>query len=332
MSKTHVWSLVDLRPLAEKIHDSLDRSFWRVSDLLISLQEKKIGPFKTEISLINFLKRRPKIFGVDSKYVWSMVSGYHNSLILEKKILALIDKKIWKITDLEKALFEKNVKTFKPEGSLTNFLKKRPEIFCVTSCNTHVWNKEFDKICLEEQKKKRVQIQNSINKDLKNSQSIKLKEKKTGSNLYYFILKEKIISMLNCPLQESHVSDVWKIATLEKRLIEKGIKHFKSKDTLANWLKNRPKLFCTTETCVWSREVQEAYEKTMKSNEKANKRVHKHILKIIEKNPGLRDNNLFQRLPEWCKQKIHSVNGLCKFLKKYENFGILMIHITLPIS
>ena len=73
MSKTHVWSLVDLRPLAEKIHDSLNRSCWRVSDLLISLQEKNIGPFKTEISLMNFLKRRPKIFGVDSKHVWSMV-------------------------------------------------------------------------------------------------------------------------------------------------------------------------------------------------------------------------------------------------------------------
>ena len=57
---------------------------------------------------------------------------------LEKNILALIGKNKWKIETLEKTLIEKGIKTFKPKRTLSNFLKKRPRLFCIK--DNYVWN------------------------------------------------------------------------------------------------------------------------------------------------------------------------------------------------
>ena len=119
ISETHVWSLVNLRPLADQIHDLLDRSCWRVTDFLILLQKNNIGPFKMETSLINFLKRRPKIFGVDSKHVWSMglqtstedLKRNQNSTtkVCHKKIRSTFALKLGLVTlQKVKAIFFKN--------------------------------------------------------------------------------------------------------------------------------------------------------------------------------------------------------------------------------
>ena len=53
---------------------------------------------------------------------------------------------------------------------------------------------------------------------------------------------------------------VWVLSTLEKRLIEEGIKNFKPKDNLINFLKKHPHLFGVTilqDTFVWSLENKE---------------------------------------------------------------------------
>ena len=57
---------------------------------------------------------------------------------LEKNILALIGKNKWKLKTLDKALIEKGINTFKEEGTLAKFLKKRPGLFCVK--DKYVWN------------------------------------------------------------------------------------------------------------------------------------------------------------------------------------------------
>ena len=50
---------------------------------------------------------------------------------LETNIFALIGKNKWKLKTLDKALIEKGINTFKEEGTLAKFLKKRPGLFCI---------------------------------------------------------------------------------------------------------------------------------------------------------------------------------------------------------
>ena len=57
---------------------------------------------------------------------------------LEQEIFTLIGRNKWKIETLEKTLIEKGIKTFKPKGTLSNFLTKRPGLFCIK--DNCVWN------------------------------------------------------------------------------------------------------------------------------------------------------------------------------------------------
>ena len=122
---------------------------------------------------------------------------------LETNIFALIGKNKWKLKTLDKALIEKGINTFKEEGTLAKFLKKRPGLFCIK--DKYVWNLVY------------------------------LKKSSLEQEIFTLIGRNK-----------------WKIETLEKTLIEKGIKNFKPKGTLSNFLTKRPRLFCIKDNYVWN--------------------------------------------------------------------------------
>ena len=102
---------------------------WKLKTLDKVLIEKGINTFKEEGSLAKFLKKHPGLFCIKDKYVWNLVYLKKNSL--EQEIFTLIGRNKWKIETLEKTLIEKGIKTFKPKGTLSNFLTKRPRLFCM---------------------------------------------------------------------------------------------------------------------------------------------------------------------------------------------------------
>ena len=136
---------------------------------------------------------------------------------LEKIILALIGNRKWKLKTLDKVLIEKGINTFKEEGSLAKFLKKRPGLFCIK--DKYVWNLVYlKKSSLE--------------------QEIFTETEKMSQ------LEKNILALIG--------KNKWKIETLEKTLIEKGINTFKPKGTLSNFLTKRPRLFCMKDNYVWN--------------------------------------------------------------------------------
>ena len=121
--------------------------------------------FKPNESLANFLTERPELFCVSDTEVWSRkIQDDWNAKIVEKyekQILALIGKDVWSIETLEKKLIEKEIVNFKPKGTLMSFLKKRPQLFCVTK--THVLSKEGQNTWIKEQFEKQNQMQRQRN-------------------------------------------------------------------------------------------------------------------------------------------------------------------------
>ena len=150
-----------IHPLVEKylkrILAVLGKDRWNISTLsfALSLQgiENKMNSFKPKGNLADFLKDHPENFCVTDTHVWSRaVQDAWNKEILEnyeKQILALIGNDVWSIETLEEKLIEEGIDNFKAKGTLSNFLKNRPQLFCVTK--THVLSKEGQKAWIEEQ-------------------------------------------------------------------------------------------------------------------------------------------------------------------------------------
>ena len=161
MTKTHVWCIFNFEPFELQILNSMGEKLWKIADLLILLQDNKIGTFKTESSLHNFLKKRPKLFSMTQTHVWNakkmFKEDYNENMEIEQiqqkkeylpsvknldpleiQILTLMDVSPWRISDLRTKLLENGLNTFKPEKQLHNFLKKRPNLFGLTE--THVWS------------------------------------------------------------------------------------------------------------------------------------------------------------------------------------------------
>ena len=157
---------------------------------------------------------------------------YKNSLHpLEKQVLAIIGNKRWNIKSLERALSENGQNVFQPKDTLTNFLTKRPEIFCVKGI--FVWKRD--------QCQTDVSIKNPLHTTFKNAQNF---EQKKGPNGLTF--EKQILAVIK--------NETWKIDTLEKALMENGVKIFQSKDYLVSFLRSRPDLFDVTDTHVWKKE------------------------------------------------------------------------------
>ena len=129
---------------------------WNISTLSFALSfqgiENEINNFKPKGTLANFLNDHPEAFCVADTHVWSRaVQDDWNEEIVEKYeklILALIGNDVWNIETLEEKLIE-GIDNFKPKGTLSNFLKNRPQLFCITK--THVLSKEGQKAWIEEQ-------------------------------------------------------------------------------------------------------------------------------------------------------------------------------------
>ena len=62
---------------------------------------------------------------------------------LEEQILELIGDSTCRIVDLETKLIEHGINNFKPRGTLSNFLIKRPHLFGMSDTQTLVWSKKF---------------------------------------------------------------------------------------------------------------------------------------------------------------------------------------------
>ena len=175
MSEALVWSLVDLRPLAEKIHDILNESSWKIWDLMIWLQTKNIN-FKSVESLLKFLERRPEAFVLSDNHVWPMTiqksiektqkimnnlsEKANGNQVIKKKLEEncldssenchkklsaheqnvldlMLEKSSWAISEFRNRLLEEG-KLFQSETEYLRFLKKRPKLFGISE--THVWS------------------------------------------------------------------------------------------------------------------------------------------------------------------------------------------------
>ena len=122
--------------LEKTIHALIGKKKWKLKTLDKALIEKGINTFKEKGTLAKFLKKRPGLFCIKDKYVWNLV--YLKKSSLEQEIFTLIGRNKWKIETLEKTLIEKGIKTFKPKGTLSNFLTKRPGLFSIK--DNYVWN------------------------------------------------------------------------------------------------------------------------------------------------------------------------------------------------
>merc|ERR550534_896879 len=68
-----------------------------------------------------------------------------------------------KIEDLNRTLFEQDIKIFKPKGTLNNFLKKRPNLFSVV--NDHVLSK-----LRHDQNEKKLEVNNVMKKTVREAE------------------------------------------------------------------------------------------------------------------------------------------------------------------
>ena len=73
----HLPSVKTLDPLEIQILTLMDVSRWRISDLRTKLLENGLNTFKPAKQLHNFLKKRPKLFGLTETHVWSLVDHIH---------------------------------------------------------------------------------------------------------------------------------------------------------------------------------------------------------------------------------------------------------------
>merc|ERR1712223_1304482 len=76
MTKTQVWCIFNFHSFEQQVLSSMDDKCWKIPNLLFRLQENGIKPFKLDISLYNFLKKMPNLFGMaplpmEQTYVWN---------------------------------------------------------------------------------------------------------------------------------------------------------------------------------------------------------------------------------------------------------------------
>ena len=247
-----------------------------IIDLEKNLLGKGINNFKTKGHLKHFLKKRPESFGMTDTHVWSKLKCNQIPKMkqtklkkekneqknetkteaakknekpdsrsekclhpFEKEILALIGTSPCSIVDLQKMLFDKGINNFKSKDTLKRFLNNRPESFGRT--DTLVWSKLK---CNQIPKMKQTELNKEKN-ETKTEAAKKIEKTDSKSEKCLHPLEKEILALIG----KSPCS----IIDLEKTLLEKGIKDFKPKEHVNNFLKKRPELFVMTDTHVWSK-------------------------------------------------------------------------------
>ena len=152
-----------------------------------------------------------------------------------------------KIEDLNKTLFEQDIKIFKTKGTLNNFLKKRHNLFSVI--NDHVLSKlRHDQNAALKEKK--LEVNNNVKKTTGEAE-----KSTTGTKTEDVKIDLKQLKPIE-RLILAHMGDrKWEIKQLEIQLTVK--RYRKSgigigKGQLTNFLKNRPHLFVITDIYVQS--------------------------------------------------------------------------------
>ena len=174
---------------------------------------------------------------------WRFFRTVKRGRALENQILDILGKLSWKIEDLIKALLEQDVKSYKPNGHLRNFLKKRPNLFFIV--NGHVQSHDQNSIP-EEQK---IEVNNNKKKPEKESEKSQTVNTNENIEIGFEQLKPIEKDML------TFMGDMkWEINDLKVQLTgEKSYplcKTFQAKGQLISFLKNRPHLFVKTDNFV----------------------------------------------------------------------------------
>ena len=207
-----------------------------------------------------------------------------------------------KIEDLNRTLFEQDIKIFKPKGTLNNFLKKRPDLFSVS--NDHVLSKlRHDQNAALKEKK--LEVNNNMKKTTREAEKI-IKTEDIKIDLKQLKPIERDILAFMGDMK-------WEIKLLETQLtVEKSCPSI-GKGQLTNFLKNRPHLFVITDIYVQSHLKE---EEIVGLKRKFDQSINRAILKTVRKNPEADCNHLFKLLTKKCHLKIHSAQELVKFLSE----------------
>ena len=217
-----------------------------------------------------------------------------------------------KIEDLNRTLFEQDIKIFKPKGTLNNFLKKRPNLFSVI--NDHVLSKlRHDQNAALKEKK--LEVNNNMKKTVREAE-----KSPTGIKTEDIKIDFKQLKPIERDILALMGDKKWEIELLETQVtVEKSCSSI-GKGQLTNFLKNRPHLFVITDVYVHShlKEIGALNGQLNKRINRFEKKINRTILKTVRQNPEADCSRLFKLLPFPVKRRfrIYSVQVLVKFLSE----------------